>query len=153
MTKVEDPIEVIKLLRRRVNVIPASLVLAQAANESGWGTSRFARQGNNLFGLWCYTENCGIEPARRQAGAKHQVAAFDNVEAGIKYYFYTINSHPAYRDLRIRRENLIASGQAVTGIELASGLMSYSERGQAYVDEIRAMIRVNQLQQLTQPAT
>ncbi|MFX4227573.1 MAG: glucosaminidase domain-containing protein [Porticoccaceae bacterium] len=70
--------EKLELLLRRVDIVPASLALAQAAKESGWGTSRFSRQGNNLFGQWCYREGCGLVPNQRSEGATHEVQVFEH---------------------------------------------------------------------------
>ena len=92
--------EVVAELMRRVDEIPASLVLAQAANESAWGTSRFTLEGNNIFGQWCYTPGCGIVPNRRISGATHEVQKFDSIAGAIESYFININSNSAYRYLR-----------------------------------------------------
>ena len=133
-------------LLSRVDVVPEGLALAQAANESAWGTSRFARDYRNFFGLWCFTKGCGVKPRQASAESTHQVAAFDSVRAGVAYYLLTLNSHPAYAALRARRQDLQSAGQPVTGDALAEGLLRYSERGQSYVDEIKQMIRGNGLE-------
>ena len=88
----------VKQLISRVDQVPASLALAQAAMESAWGTSRFAVQANNLFGQWCYEKGCGLVPLRRNAGSKHEVAKFDSVSDAIKSYLRNINTHRAYSD-------------------------------------------------------
>lgn len=137
---------VVNDLLSRVDVVPESLALAQAANESAWGTSRFARDHRNFFGLWCFTKGCGVKPRQASAESTHQVAAFETVRAGVAYYLLTLNSHPAYALLRARRQALRVAGQAVTGDAMAEGLLRYSERGQDYVDEIRQMIRSNGLE-------
>ena len=143
-----DPnsVDTLLALSQRADTIPASLVLAQAANESAWGTSRFARNGNNFFGIWCYTEDCGDVPRDREEGKRHKVSRFRSVQAGVDYYFYTLNSHPAYQSLREIRAGVREAGLPVTGDKLAAGLLSYSERREAYVEELRAMIRVNNLE-------
>lgn len=133
-------------LLNKVDQVPAALILAQAANESAWGTSRFARDGNNLFGLWCFTPGCGLKPLQRDSGARHEVERFASVQDGVNQYVKTINSHPAYTDLRKIRFELRSTDQTVTGDALAAGLMSYSERGQDYIDEIQEMIRFNDLE-------
>lgn len=143
--------EKIKLLLKRVDTVPASLILAQSANESAWGTSRFARKGNNFFGMWCFTPGCGITPKYRDEGLTHEVAEFDSVQQSVNKYLYTINTNLAYKDLRDIRAKKRASSQDIAGADLAEGLERYSERGRAYVREIKAMIRINQLQQYTQP--
>ena len=140
--------ERIDTLLLRVDVVPLSLALAQAAKESGWGTSRFARKGNNLFGQWCFEAGCGIVPSRRSAGKGHEVRAFDSVRASIASYLRNLNTHPRYRELRATRAELREAEAALSGIELAETLDGYSERGNAYVDEVQAMIRHNDLETL-----
>ncbi len=130
-------------LLRRIDVIPPSLVLAQAAAESGWGTSRFAREGNNLFGQWCYSEGCGMIPARRPTGNRHEVQRFDNVEAAVIAYYRNLNTHRAYRDFREQRARMRRDDQPLSGHELAGQLRHYSSRGQDYIDELRELIRFN----------
>jgi Bax protein len=128
---------------RRVDVIPKELALIQAANESAWGTSRFARIGLNFFGQWCYSKGCGMVPNRRNAGAVHEVAAFKSVRAAVSSYFKNINTHPAYKDLRAIRESLRVKQQPIVATTLTRGLMSYSERGEAYIEELNKMINQN----------
>jgi len=130
-------------LLRRVNQIPASLALAQAATESGWGSSRFAREGNNFYGQWCYVKGCGIVPAQRPEGDKHEVKRFASPLESVAAYFNNINSNKAYRPLRLIRAQLHKDGDSLTGVALAAGLENYSQRGQAYVQSIRGMIRNN----------
>jgi len=141
--------EQVDQLLLRVDVVPASLVIAQAAKESGWGRSRFAREGNNNFGIWCFTRGYGMPPERRAEGRHHEVAMFDTVEEGVRYYVRTINSHIAYNDLRQMRAEARHQHRAFAGETLATGLLRYSERGLMYVDEIKSMIRYNQLQRFT----
>ncbi len=137
-------------LLRRVDVVPESLVLAQAAKESGWGTSRFAREGNNLFGIWCFTEGCGLTPRARAEHLAHEVQRFDAVIDGVRHYLRTINTHEAYSSLRTIRAQARRDNATLHGELLAVGLERYSERGTAYVREIQLMIRYNQLQRFTE---
>lgn len=130
-------------LLRRVDTVPVDLVLVQAANESGWGTSRFAREGNNLFGEWCFRPGCGIVPAERPVGATYEVAVFDSVSDCISSYMFNLNTGRVYEKLRVIREEGRAEGRSPEADELASGLAGYSQRGHAYVAEIRAMLRQN----------
>ncbi|KUJ72424.1 glucosaminidase domain-containing protein [Thiomicrospira sp. WB1] len=132
-------------LLKRIDIIPTSLALAQAANESAWGTSRFARQANNYFGQWCYTPGCGLVPKQRNAGASHEVRAFDHPFDSVKSYLHNLNSHRAYSELRSIRAQQRQAGQPITGLALAEGLKRYSERGEHYVEELQAMIRYNEL--------
>lgn len=134
-------------LLRRVDVVPASLAMSQAALESAWGRSRFAQQGNNLFGQWCFSKGCGIVPAQRNEGATHEVAQFKTVNAAVRAYFENLNRHPTYTELRKVR-NKIRTGKLETktpGVEMAVGLENYSELGMEYVDHISAVIRQNKL--------
>ncbi|MCB1645251.1 MAG: glucosaminidase domain-containing protein [Pseudomonadales bacterium] len=140
-------------LLRRCDVVPASLVMAQAANESAWGTSRFALQGNNFFGIWCFRPGCGLTPIRREAGFTHEVARFPDVAAGVDYYVNTINTNNAYTHLRNIREQLRRNDEQITGMRLAEGLDKYSERGDAYVEEIKSMISFNELSRYTNRTT
>lgn len=132
-------------LLRRVDIIPPSLVLAQAANESAWGSSRFARLGNNLFGEWTYKPGTGIIPAGRPAGATYEVRKFSSIYQSIRSYMNNLNRNGAYRKLREIRAILRDSNQPVTGMSLAQGLANYSQRGNEYIIEIQAMIRQNKL--------
>ena len=145
--EIDDASQAINELLKRVDIIPASLALAQAANESAWGTSRFARKGNNLFGQWCYVKGCGIVPKQREGHEKHEVAKFDDVQGSIESYMRNLNSQASYEKLRELRQQAREEEQTITGIKLANGLWSYSTRREAYIHEIQAMIRFNNLQQ------
>jgi len=140
----------IKRLMKRVAPIPPSLALAQSANESAWGTSRFAVEGNNLFGQWCFSKGCGLVPDQRSEGAIHEVARFKSPYQSVRAYMLNINRHDAYRELRGMRAQELANLGYSTGMNLAGGLHSYSERGAEYVEELRAMISYNELQQYDQ---
>ena len=138
--------EVLATLDRRIGVVPRSIVLTQAAIESGWGTSRFAIEGNNLFGQRCYENGCGIAPRGRPQGAAFGVARYESVQDSVESYVLNLNTHPEYRAFRDLREILRAGDTAIRGLDLAQGLLGYSERGQRYVDEVRSMIRQNGLE-------
>ena len=138
---------IVSELLLKVDVIPASLVLAQAANESAWGTSRFALEGNNIFGQWCFEEGCGIIPNRRVAGATHEVKSFDTIEAAIEGYFLNINSHHLYAGFREERARFRQLDQRLDPILLAQGLDRYSQRGENYIDEVQTLIQQNDLRQ------
>ncbi len=136
----------IKALLKKVNVIPPSLVLAQAANETAWGVSRFAIEANNYFGQWCYREGCGLVPLARGEGLSHEVKSFTSAADSVKSYFDILNSAGAYTHLRTLRQQLQDQKKPLTGFELAAGLSKYSERGAAYVSSIRSLIEANDLQ-------
>jgi Bax protein len=135
--------QMLETLIRRVDTIPEALILVQAANESGWGVSRFAQQGYNFFGLWCFKKGCGFVPRQRNDGAEHEVAKFRDLSHAVMTYIRNINRHYAYKELRVIRQELRQSDKPVTARALAVGLSSYSERGQEYIDELLSMLRVN----------
>ena len=135
--------ETIAELKLRVDIVPTPLVLVQAAKESGWGMSRFAREANNLFGQWCFREGCGVVPARRPAGANHEVRLFDSIGDAVDAYLRNINTGDAYARLRQIRAQRRAQGEKLTGAALADGLLYYSQRRQAYVEEVKSMLRHN----------
>lgn len=131
-------------LLRRVDTVPVSLALAQAANESAWGTSRFAREGNNYFGIWCFRPGCGIPPAHPQKGkGYYAVKRFDNAYEAVRYYIHLINTGRAFKRLRQLRAQLREAEKPLTGQALAPALKHYSQRGDAYPRELDAMIRHN----------
>jgi Bax protein len=131
-------------LLRKIDIIPSSLALAQAANESAWGKSRFAQQANNLFGIWTYDQDKGLKPKRREEGKNHLVRIFDDFGESVRYYMYTLNSHPAYQELRQIRQQLRVSKQVIEGPKLAAGLEKYSAKGQAYIELIQGLIEQNE---------
>jgi Bax protein len=133
-------------LLKRVDVIPRSLVLAQAAKESGWGSSRFARQANNLFGQWCFERGCGLVPQSRPAGLTHEVRKFDSVSDSVSSYVRNLNTHPSYQRMRELRAMLRAREAPLCGVRLAEGLESYSARGSKYVREVQTLIVQNDLE-------
>ncbi len=130
----------------KVDIVPPSLALAQAANESGWGTSRFAVDGNNYFGQWCFTAGCGMVPAKRASGAKQEVKSFKSLRESVASYMHNLNTGNAYEKLRELRAKFRKKGKQPSAETLAEGLIAYSERGKSYVDEIQQMIRFNELQ-------
>jgi uncharacterized FlgJ-related protein len=129
----------------RVDIVPPSLSLAQAASESGWGTSRFAAQGNSLFGQWTWGK--GLKPAEQRTSTlgDYRIAAFDSTAQAAYSYALNLNTARAYRDLRLKRADLRRQGLRISGSLLAETLLNYSERGQAYVDDLKALIRNNRL--------
>ena len=132
-------------LKRRVDIVPPALALAQAAKESGWGTSRFAQEGNNLFGEWTWNAALGLVPEDRPAGADHYVRAFDTPRQSVRSYLNNLNSHPAYARFRQLRARANANGRAMDPAIMTAGLERYSQRGWDYVHEVRAMIESEQL--------
>lgn len=130
---------------RRVDEIPVNLALAQAAIESGWGTSRFAREGNSLFGQWTYLVDKGIEPGERDAGANHLVRAFPHLQASVRAYMHNLNTSHAYREFRIARADMRTADESLSSVALAQYLHRYSQRGLEYVRELQNMINSHSL--------
>ncbi|OED95834.1 glucosaminidase domain-containing protein [Vibrio breoganii] len=126
-----------------VDVIPEQLVLIQAANESGWGTSRFAKEANNFFGQWCFTQGCGVVPNQRKEGMTHEVAKFDSVGDSVSAYVDNLNTNQAYSSFRELRANIRAQHKTPTAEQLIHGLGSYSERSDDYIHDILTMLRHN----------
>jgi Bax protein len=121
-------------------------VLAQAANESNWGRSRFAEDFNNYFGIWCFKKGCGVIPNKRDKNASHEVASFKSLKECIDYYVLNINRSYAYEDLRLLRKEQRDDSKAITGILLADGLANYAYPGNEYIDSIKSVIQYNQLE-------
>ena len=132
-------------LMMRVDVVPPSLALGQAAYESGYGTSRFAREGNALFGQWTYGGK-GMQPREKRARkGDYGVAAYDWPLESVRAYMRNLNSHRAYQGLRDKRAAARSRGRAPTGDELADTLTSYSERGAEYVKTLKGIMSTNEL--------
>jgi Bax protein len=132
-------------LMLRVDAVPVSLTLAQCAEESGWGTSRFAAEGNALFGQWSWGGE-GIKPLEQRKGmGDYRIAAFETPLESVMAYMLNLNTHAAYAGLRSRRAELRARGERISGWELAETLDKYSERGPAYVESLHGIMKVNRL--------
>jgi Bax protein len=129
----------------KLDVIPAGLVLGQAAYESGYGTSRFAAEGNALFGQWTFGGEGMVPGEQRKQLGDHRIASFHWPFDSVRAYYINLSSHPAYEDFRRLRADLKAAGKPVTSVALADGLIRYSERGQEYVDTLKGIMRVNKL--------
>ena len=135
-------------LSRRADIIPPSLALAQAAEESGWGTSRFVIEGNALFGQWTVQGDKGIVPARRDADRFHKIKAFETLLDAVRAYARNLNTHRAYRKFRSARAGFRQEGTSLDGLALSSSLAKYSERGDEYVKSLRRLIQGNRLENL-----
>ena len=132
----------------RVDILPPSLVLIQAATESAWGTSRFAREGNNYFGIWCYQPGCGLVPRKRTTGKTHEVRTFPAISASVEAYYKNINTHAAYEKLRRIRAEERLKNHPVTSLKLINGLINYSERREDYVKSLKEWIIKDKLNEL-----
>ncbi|TAH35307.1 MAG: hypothetical protein EYC62_04585 [Alphaproteobacteria bacterium] len=136
-------------LAMRVDVIPPSLAIAQAAEESGWGTSRFTRHGNALFGQQVYgKQSGGILPLQRETGRQHLVRSFDNLFGTVLSYTQNLNTHPAYENFRRMRAGFRYNRQYMDSNRLIETMNRYSERGEKYVQTIKRIIDANDLQSL-----
>ena len=139
----------IEAILSRHDVVPPSLALAQAATESAWGTSRFVREGNAMFGQWTFSSSKkGIVPDGRTAGKTHRIEAFPSLMASVRSYASNLNRHRAYREFRKIRAIMRAKGGPIDGHLLAPTLHRYSERGAAYVSELQSIIEINDLRGL-----
>lgn len=147
---VAAPQRSVDLLLRRVDIVPVSLALIQAAKETGWGTSRFAQEGNNLFGQRCFREGCGIDG---KGDSKPGYARFDAPAEAVASYMHNLNTNPAYLDFRKLREQLRERNEPITGPAVAGGLHRYSVRGEQYIRELRSMILRNELHHIDESAS
>lgn len=137
-----------KELLRRVDAVPPSLAMAQAAVESGWGTSRFARQGNAVFGQWSWRPGSGIIPAGRKSSDDHEVRRFGQLSESVGAYLHNLNTHHYYGKFRSRRADLQLKGKPVSGIDLVQYVDRYSTDGPKYIIDVRDIIESNSLHYL-----
>ena len=135
----------IEALLKRVDTIPVSLALAQAAIESAWGSSRFAQEGNAPFGQWSFDPKGGLKPLDRDADKKHFVRRFSRLIDAVRSYAHNLNTHAAYREFRSKRAQLRHQKGYFGGLDLVGGLKRYSQRGRSYVQDVRRLIKANHL--------
>ena len=128
--KIED--QDLAKLKMRMDIIPVSLALAQAANESGWGTSRFALEGNALFGQWTWSKK-GLSPEDQDPNTTHKVLQFQVLKASVKAYKNNLNTHNAYKEFREVRAELRQENKQITGLDLTKYLKAYASIGEKYV--------------------
>ena len=131
-------------LKIRMDEIPASLAIAQAAKETGWGTSRFAQEGNALFGQWTWSGE-GIKPAGADIDSKHRIAKFKVLKASVKAYQRNLNTHSTYKEFRKARAELRDEGKKLDSLVLAQYLNNYAETGEKYVEVLQKIIEQNNL--------
>lgn len=130
----------------RIGEVPPSLALAQAAEESGWATSRFTVEGNAFFGQWDFSGK-GMKPKHQRKNlGDYGLARFDTPLDSVRAYMLNINTGKAYESLRAKRAKAVANNKKVTGLSLASTLDKYSERGKAYTESLKSLIKYNKLQ-------
>ena len=131
-------------LARRVDIIPTSIALAQAAKESGWGTSRFALEGNALFGQWTWSGN-GIAPLDRESNKNHKILKFPILRASVKAYQNNLNTHKSYSNFRSKRLVMREKNRDISGLELTETLKNYAQTGSEYIKILNQIIRQNRL--------
>ena len=130
-------------LKLRMDIIPTSLAIAQAAKESGWGTSRFALKGNAMFGQWTYGKD-GIKP-KDSKGEDHKILSFPMLRSSIVAYQRNLNTHKAYREFREKRATLREANKKISGLDLVIYLNSYAATGKEYVKILTSIINQNKL--------
>jgi len=131
-------------LKIRMDIIPTSIGIAQAAKESGWGTSRFALDGNAMFGQWTWGKD-GIEPKKKSSGESHKVLRFPMLLSSVKAYQKNLNTHNSYRQFRKKRAELRNANKKISGPDLVNYLESYAATGKEYVKVLRKIIDQNSL--------
>jgi Bax protein len=141
-----DDVDTAELLNR-VDAIPPGLALAQAVEESGWGTSRFALMGNAVFGMWTWTPGTGLVPENRPDGETYEVQRFKSLDHSVAAYMRNLNSRGSYREFRDKRAAMHDRNQTIDSYQLAGTLHRYSVRGQDYIRTIRSIMKSNALDQ------
>ena len=134
----------LKELFVRMDIIPTSIALAQAAKESGWGTSRFALEGNAIFGQWTWSGQ-GIAPLDRESNKNHKILKFPILRASVKAYKNNLNTHKSYSKFRAKRSSLREKSKKISGLELTETLNNYAQTGSKYTQILNQIIRQNRL--------
>ena len=134
----------LSILKKRMDVVPVSLAIAQAAKETGWGTSRFAQQGNALFGQWTWSGE-GLKPKDAEKSQGHKVMRFNVLQASVRAYQRNINTHSSYEDFRSARAELRDLGKPLDSMILSTYLDKYAETGSEYVKVLQKIIKQNNL--------
>ncbi len=138
------PSKDLSTLKIRMDEVPVSLALAQAAKETGWGTSRFAQEGNALFGQWTWSGE-GLKPKEADENEGHKVMKFNVLQASVRAYQRNLNTHKSYKEFRLVRAQLRDEGKPLDSIILANYLDEYAETGHEYVKILRKIIEQNNL--------
>ena len=138
------PSKDLSILKIRMDEIPVSLAIAQAAKETGWGTSRFAQEGNALFGQWTWSGE-GLKPKDADKDKGHKVMKFNVLQASVRAYQRNLNTHSSYKNLRKARAELRDKGKPLDSLILVKYLNEYAETGEKYVDVLQQIIKQNSL--------
>ena len=131
-------------LKLRMDIVPTSLAIAQAAKESGWGTSRFALEGNAMFGQWTWGKD-GIEPSEKTNNQDHKILKFPMLRSSVKAYMVNLNTHRGYKELREKRAEIRKKNLNLSGLDLVDFLYNYAQTGSEYVNTLKKIIRQNEL--------
>ena len=131
-------------LKIRMDIVPVSLAIAQAAKETGWGTSRFALEGNAMYGQWTWDKD-GIEPTNKDSNQEHKILRFPMLQSSVKAYMRNLNTHRGYREFRNQRADLRKTNKNISGLDLVKYLYNYAETGSEYVKILRKIITQNDL--------
>ena len=131
-------------LKLRMDIIPTSIAIAQAAKESGWGTSRFALEGNAMYGQWTWGGD-GIEPSKKDSKKEHKILKFPKLQSSVSAYMKNLNTHRGYSEFRKERAEIREKNQIVKGIDLVVYLYNYAETGSEYVKILKKIIEQNNL--------
>jgi len=142
-----DPEPALRELVLRVDEIPVGMAIAQAAVESAWGTSRFALEGNAIFGQWVFSPSKGMKPQGKDESANFSVARFSGLTKSVEAYMRNLNTLWAYEDFRVERARMRTEGKGLDSMRLAAGLLLYSEKRESYVESVRKVLRGNRLGQ------
>ena len=138
------PSKDLSILKIRMDEVPVSLALAQAAKETGWGTSRFALEGNALFGQWTWSGE-GLKPKDAEKNEGHKVMKFNVLQASVRAYQRNINTHSTYKEFRKERAKLRDSNKPLDSLILSEFLNNYAETGEKYVEVLQKIIKQNNL--------
>ena len=138
------PSKDLSILKIRIDEVPVSLALAQAAKETGWGTSRFAQEGNALFGQWTWSGE-GLKPKEADSNKGHKVMKFNVLQASVRAYQRNLNTHSSYKDFRLARAELRDKGKDLDSLILSKYLDEYAETGNEYVKVLQKIIKQNNL--------
>ena len=136
--------EDISELKLRLDIIPTSIAIAQAAKESGWGTSRFALEGNAMYGQWTWGGD-GIEPSQKDKKKEHKILKFPKLQSSVSAYMKNLNTHRGYSELRNERAELRRKNQNISGLDLVDYLYNYAQTGSEYVKILKKIIQQNNL--------
>jgi len=138
------PSKDLSVLKIRMDEIPVSLAIAQAAKETGWGTSRFALEGNALFGQWTWSGE-GLKPKESEKSEGHKVMKFNVLQASVRAYHRNLNTHSSYQEFRFARAKLRDEGKELDSLILSEFLNEYAETGEKYVEVLQQIIEQNNL--------